>query len=318
MRKELRIGLGVGCVLVVGLVAWMLFPASSQKDSARRLPSGAGTGPEAQPSRTDSTPPAVAESGGTSGPTTPERHTTVDIGPAEGTGGGAASSGSAGGTTSVAEAPEPVPPAAGGAWDWARALDHGAPVPLLARTETPSPTPSHGGAPLAAVARSTVAESTTSSGTASGGGARRYTVKAGETYWTIAQAEYGNGAMYTLLVKANPDMPPNRLRPGAVITIPGKGDSPGSAAAPAPAMSSTGGAAPSAEIDPNTQYRVQAGDSLYSICRKLYGKVEREKLDRLYELNKEAIGPNRAVLRQNMILKLPEAPTAGRVAGAAQ
>jgi hypothetical protein len=40
---------------------------------------------------------------------------------------------------------------------------------------------------------------------------------------------------------------------------------------------------------------------------RLYGRAD--KLDAIYELNKDQIGPNRSYLKAGMILKLPEPPT---------
>jgi nucleoid-associated protein YgaU len=61
-------------------------------------------------------------------------------------------------------------------------------------------------------------------------------------------------------------------------------------------------------IDEKTQYRAQPGESLYKISQKLYGKAD--KVDAIYNLNKDAIGPNPSRLRAGTVLKLPEPPTA--------
>jgi nucleoid-associated protein YgaU len=61
-------------------------------------------------------------------------------------------------------------------------------------------------------------------------------------------------------------------------------------------------------VDPRSEYRVQSGDSLHKIAVKLYGKID--MVDKIYELNKAAIGPNKAKLKLGMVLKLPEAPVA--------
>ncbi len=46
----------------------------------------------------------------------------------------------------------------------------------------------------------------------------QYTVKAGESWWGIAQRVYGNGALWKALKAKNND--PKMLHPGAVITLP--------------------------------------------------------------------------------------------------
>jgi len=64
------------------------------------------------------------------------------------------------------------------------------------------------------------------------------------------------------------------------------------------------------------EYAVQADDSLYKISMKLYGKGD--KVDAIYELNKEKIGSDPARLKVGMVLKLPEAPSAVHTASAAR
>jgi nucleoid-associated protein YgaU len=61
-------------------------------------------------------------------------------------------------------------------------------------------------------------------------------------------------------------------------------------------------------LDEKTQYRAQPGESLYKISLKLYGKADR--VDAIYNLNKDAIGPNPSRLKAGTVLKLPEPPTA--------
>jgi nucleoid-associated protein YgaU len=65
-------------------------------------------------------------------------------------------------------------------------------------------------------------------------------------------------------------------------------------------------------IDERTQYRVQAGESLYKISLKLYGRGD--KVNAIYDLNKDAIGANRNHLKAGTVLKLPDPPTAGATA----
>lgn len=51
-------------------------------------------------------------------------------------------------------------------------------------------------------------------------GARTYTVKDGDTLYTIAQELYGDGSKYTLIVEANGLSEDNPLREGQVLQIP--------------------------------------------------------------------------------------------------
>jgi nucleoid-associated protein YgaU len=56
-----------------------------------------------------------------------------------------------------------------------------------------------------------------------------------------------------------------------------------------------------------TTYTVQSGDSLYKIAKRLYGTGN--GVVKIYNANKDVIGPNMAKLSVGMVLKLPEAPT---------
>jgi 5'-nucleotidase len=47
-----------------------------------------------------------------------------------------------------------------------------------------------------------------------------YTVKKGDTLYSIAKSHYGNGNQYTKIVAANPGLSPTRLKAGQTITIP--------------------------------------------------------------------------------------------------
>ena len=51
-----------------------------------------------------------------------------------------------------------------------------------------------------------------------GGGS--YTVKKGDTLYSIARSRYGNGKDYTKIVAANPGLSPQALKVGQTITIP--------------------------------------------------------------------------------------------------
>ncbi len=57
-----------------------------------------------------------------------------------------------------------------------------------------------------------------SGATAIGGGS--YTVKHGDTLYSIAKSRYGSGKEYTKIVAANPGLDPSKLRVGQTITIP--------------------------------------------------------------------------------------------------
>jgi nucleoid-associated protein YgaU len=143
---------------------------------------------------------------------------------------------------------------------------------------------------------------------------RTHVVQPGETYASIAKAVYGNESYYPHLIRANPTIEARRLRPGMTINVPPSSEvradttsRPGSTGSPQAAAQS---AAPQAALDPRTEYRVGEGDSLEKISLKLYGK--RDRTEKLYELNKATIGADPARLKIGMVLKLPEAPTTMR------
>ena len=51
-------------------------------------------------------------------------------------------------------------------------------------------------------------------------GSGSYTVKKGDTLYSIAKSRYGSGKEYTKIVAANPGLSPQSLKAGQTITIP--------------------------------------------------------------------------------------------------
>jgi nucleoid-associated protein YgaU len=140
--------------------------------------------------------------------------------------------------------------------------------------------------------------------------AKTHRVVEGETFSSIARATYGDAKYFKDIIKANPNIDPNRLRPGTVISLPDKSQfkhdaapTTGSASPEQPRRHSP----PSTSTNPKTEYRVQANDNLYKISEKLYHTANR--VDAIYQLNKSVIGPDPEKLKLDMVLKLPEPPT---------
>lgn len=131
------------------------------------------------------------------------------------------------------------------------------------------------------------------------GSTRTHVVKIGETYSSISAAAYGSSKYYAHIEHANPGIDPVRLKPGMTITLP--------AIESKPAAASSAVARQQQTIDPLTQYKVQPNDSLYTISLRLYGKADR--VQKIYELNKNVIGDDMSRVKVGMVLKLPEAPT---------
>jgi nucleoid-associated protein YgaU len=103
------------------------------------------------------------------------------------------------------------------------ALDVSSPAPMTAapapQAYTPSPAPTpvavqpvvYDSAP-APQAAATPAVANTSAGS--------YTVRHGDTLYSIAKSHYGSGKEYTRIVSANPGLSPEKLRAGQKIVIP--------------------------------------------------------------------------------------------------
>lgn len=75
-------------------------------------------------------------------------------------------------------------------------------------------------------------------------------IQPGETFWSIAEREYGNPHFYSILEQANPEMPPHQLQIGAEMIIPPPPE-PGSGA--------------------TMQHRIVAGDTFWKIATQVYG-----------------------------------------------
>ena len=121
-------------------------------------------------------------------------------------------------------------------------------------------------------------------------------MKPGENYSTIAKAVYGDSRHYLAIEKANPDIDPTRMKPGTVIKLPD----------PATVKGRDSGAESddTRVVDLAKEYRVKPNDSLHKIAVERYGSSA--MVDKIYELNKDRIGPDPAKLKLGMILKMPE------------
>ena len=140
-----------------------------------------------------------------------------------------------------------------------------------------------------------------SGSTVAGGKATAYTIQQGDTFSSIAARHYGDRNLYRVLVAANPRVDPTRLKIGTEIIVPDSSTFQPSGISDG--RSNTASGRTTAKADPKTEYEVVSGDSLHRIATKLYGNIN--KVDALYELNKNTIGPDPAKLKLGMILKLP-------------
>lgn len=126
-----------------------------------------------------------------------------------------------------------------------------------------------------------------------------HTVEVGETFSSISASYYGDAKYFKLLVDANPQIDPNKLKPGVQIKVPALSKKePKSDTVDVPAES---------RIDPSKQYIVKSGDSLSKIASTLYG--DQNMWQKIYDLNKSTIGDSPARLKLGMVLNLPSPPS---------
>lgn len=131
------------------------------------------------------------------------------------------------------------------------------------------------------------------------GDVKTHTIEVGETFTSIAAEYYGDGKYYQAIINANPQIDPNKLKPGMTIKVPPLAKKePRTDTVDVPAES---------KIDPTKQYIVKTGDSLHKIASSLYG--DSAMWQKIYDLNKSAIGDSPAKLKLGMVLNLPSAPT---------
>lgn len=135
---------------------------------------------------------------------------------------------------------------------------------------------------------------------------KSHTVEPGETFSSISSEYYGDPNQFNAIIAANPQVNPNKLKPGTVIKIPAlAAKSPRSDAGEVPA---TGTGSATSTFDATKQYVVKPGDSLHRIASHLYN--DSAVSTKLYELNKAAIGTDPTRIKVGMVLTLPSPPTA--------
>ena len=146
-------------------------------------------------------------------------------------------------------------------------------------------------------------------------GSREHVVKSGESFYTIAKAAYGDTKHTKDLMSANPSIDASKLRPGMTVKIPAlssiaKPASDTKTAKPSrsSAISLSARETTTTVSDNKTTYTVKSGDSLYKIGRDLYGNGT--KGDDIYVLNRDVIGNDSTKLKVGQVLKLPSDPTA--------
>jgi nucleoid-associated protein YgaU len=307
LRKDVKVGLTIGAIVVavVGVYAGLssLTSDSSSTDNTAKL----FTAPSNQPSGNTS-PTVVTDRAGAKTPAVAQIESSRNAPMLTGL------------NANPAEANPPVPVAVANRKDnpWDSAFASG----QLSPTVTEAPTPGqpagnltldpsevikslNSGEPEPSKTASTndgsgAMNNSPAQATLTKAGDQTHTIAPGETLSSISAAYFGDPNQFAVLIAANPQVNPNKLKPGTVIRIPAvekkaarsdMGDLPSVASAP---------------LDPTRQYVVKVGDSLHKIASTLYGDIG--YATRLYDSNKTLIGPDPARLKVGMVLSLPEAP----------
>jgi nucleoid-associated protein YgaU len=285
MRKDAKIGFAIGGVLLAVLTVYVVVVPQHKKSTQAVtlvVPPGATDTPTAP---VVSVPPTPApETASTAKPDADKSAPAPQkVASSDGVNWESILGGKTEAPTIKSSTPAPSDPAAPAIADAAQATPSVTDISMSAIT--PLQAPGSSPAPAAAIKQPT--------------GARTYTIKSGETLSTIAAAVYGNSRFYVAIKRANPNLDPNRLKPGMQITLPDisdvKPDSARLARGTSPAA--TGG----------KTYKVQSGDTLYRISKSLYGTGRNAQA--IYNLNKDLIGPDKSKLKLGMVLRLPTTPS---------
>ena len=297
MRRDSRLGMAIGGILVVVLIAYAVVVPKTNKKKVTLDTTGTPTASAGDNSAGGGALSASTDSTGSGASTTADSQA-----PAH---------------TDNAEKPQVYTDREGGSnepagnpnngtrWAALLAADHLDGVGPSRITQTPG-LPRDTGSALSNMSdsprHSTVVASPTTR--QSSLAATDHRVAEGETFSSIALTYYGDSRYATRIAKANPKIDPRRLRPGTVVHLPERTQSESSEA---PAKTGNHGLV-KVVPDSSKEYAVQSGDSLYKISMRLYGRGDRA--DEIYELNKQVIGSDSARLKIGMVLKLPQAPAA--------
>lgn len=145
----------------------------------------------------------------------------------------------------------------------------------------------------------------------SGAAAKTYTIKAGDSFSSIATAVFGAEKHWIDIADANPGVDPKRVRVGQVINLPviDKDEktekTEAKATAPAPAVK-TEPAKPTATAEDVKIHEVKAGENLTNISRKHFNTPDHWR--HIYLTNRELIGGDPSKLQAGTKLKITTPP----------
>ncbi len=125
---------------------------------------------------------------------------------------------------------------------------------------------------------------------------KTYVIQSGDSLWEIAKAEYGSGAKWSEIVKANPGLKDTAMEVGKKIVLPALTEAPKAAPAQTAVVAPAGA----------KTYVVQSGDSLEKIAREQYN--DGRKWPKIFEANK-AVLKNEASLKIGQTLVIPDLAT---------
>jgi nucleoid-associated protein YgaU len=203
-----------------------------------------------------------------------------------------------------------------------RAIDPGAAAaqPLARAAAVATPVAAANALPAASTADryAVPAAATPPAAPAQSGSSQGYVVQANDSFWSIAEKVYGDGAYYRALFAYNSDRYPHAedVRVGSVLDVPSAAvlkqkypelisGSPSPVATVA-AVSAT--QPPRAVTSSGARtYVVQPGDTLFDIARRQLGKAS--YWSEIYNLNKAALGESLDQLRPGTEIVLPNVGT---------
>ena len=140
------------------------------------------------------------------------------------------------------------------------------------------------------------------------GGTSSYTVRTGDTLWTISQKVYGTGALFAALAKHNQSVisDPRSLKVGQTIAIPAGAWLSRRYAhlCPEPRPAEDQEPMPPADSLRRPKYAVKAGDTLERIAVIRLGRADRWR--EILALNHAVVGASGGYLTPGMILTLPD------------
>jgi len=165
------------------------------------------------------------------------------------------------------------------------------------------------------------------------GATKTHVIQAGDTFSSLAAKYLGGAKHIKIIMDANPDLDPRRLRLGATVKIP-PAPAGSTVSTPSPSGTVTGGPSiasrgplpssgpptvrsttptvrPSAiPTTPGAQtYTVQPGEGWYTLAQRFLGKGTR--WTELYEHNKERVGGSSRSLRVGTVIEIPPESSSG-------